>query len=333
MIENMNSEYLDRNLALEAVRVTEMAALASSLHMGRGNEKQADQSAVNAMRKFLNSLMISGKVVIGEGERDKAPMLYIGEKVGLGGPKVDIALDPLEGTTITAHGGENALSVLAMGEEGSFLHSPDIYMHKIAYGKKFQDLEIDPEESADKIVRKFSDYSNIKIENVVICTLDRPRHKDLISKIRSTGARIKLIPDGDVSAVIATSIDDSGIDMYMGIGGSPEGVLGAAALRCLGGKMYTKLIFDNENIYERAQSMGIKNKNTIYTIDDLAKGDVMFSATGVTDGTMLKGVRYKNNIATTHSVVMRSKTNTVRYIYASHDLDKKNIFEINLGEQ
>ena len=254
-------------------------------------------------------------------------MLYIGEKVGRGGPKVDIALDPLEGTTITAKGGENALSVLAMGEEGSFLHSPDIYMQKIAYGKKFQDLEINPEESADIIVKRFSDYSNIKIENIVVCILDRPRHKNMISKIRSTGARIKLIPDGDVSAVIATSIDDSGIDIYMGIGGSPEGVLGAAALRCLGGKLYTKLIFDNDEIFERAQTMGIKNKDTIYTIDDLAKGEVMFSATGVTDGTMLKGVRYKNNIASTHSVVMRSKTNTVRYINANHDLNKKNVYE------
>jgi len=323
----MKSEFLDRNLALEAVRVTEMAALSSSLHMGRGNEKEADQSAVNAMRSFLNNLMISGKIVIGEGERDEAPMLYIGEKVGKGGPNVDIALDPLEGTTITAHGGENALSVLAMGEEGSFLHSPDIYMHKIAYGKNFQNLDIDPEEPADKIVRKFSNYSDIKIENVVVCVLDRPRHENLIKMIRSTGARIKLIPDGDVSAVIATSIEDSGIDMYMGIGGSPEGVLGAAALRCLGGKIYTKLIFDNEAIFERAQSMGIKDKNTIYTINDLAKGDVMFSATGVTDGTMLKGVRFKNNIASTHSVIMRSKTSTVRYIIAHHDLNKKQIFE------
>tara|TARA_B100000700_G_scaffold328710_1_gene447489 strand:+ start:1217 stop:2188 length:972 start_codon:yes stop_codon:yes gene_type:complete len=319
----MKIEYLDRNLALETVRVTEMAALASSLHMGRGNEKAADQAAVNAMREFLNNLMISGKIVIGEGERDKAPMLYIGEKVGKGGPIVDIALDPLEGTTITAHGGENALSVLAMGEEGSFLHSPDIYMHKIAYGKKFQDLEIDPEDSSDKIVLKFSDYSKIKIENVVVCILDRPRHHELISKIRSTGARIKLIPDGDVSAVIATSIENSGIDIYMGIGGSPEGVLGAAALRCLGGKIYTKLIFDTDEIFERAQDMGIRDKNTIYNTTDLAKGDVMFSATGVTDGTMLKGVHFINNKATTHSVVMRSKTNTLRYIKAEHDLDKK----------
>jgi len=323
----MKLEYLDRNLALEAVRVTEMAALASSLHMGKGDEKAADQSAVNAMRSFLNNLSISGKVVIGEGERDKAPMLYIGEEVGKGGPNVDIALDPLEGTTITAHGGENALSVLAMGEEGSFLHSPDIYMYKIAYGKNFQDLEIDPEDKPEEIVKKFSKYSKIKIENVVVCILDRPRHKDLISNVRSTGARIKLIPDGDVSAVIATSITRSGIDLYMGIGGSPEGVLGAAALRCLGGKMYCKLLFDDDNIFQRAKDMGIKDKNTIYTTNDLAKGDVMFSATGVTDGTMLKGVHYNENFATTHSVVMRSKTNTVRFISADHDLNKKIIIK------
>jgi len=323
----MNSESLDRNLALEAVRVTEMAALSSSLHMGRGNEKAADQSAVNAMRNFLNNLMISGKVVIGEGERDKAPMLYIGEEVGKGGPKVDIALDPLEGTTITAQGGENALSVLAMSEEGGFLHCPDIYMYKIAFGKNYQDLDIDPNEPHDIILKKFAKFASINIENVVVCTLDRPRHKELIKSIRSTGARIKLIPDGDVSAVISTSIDDSGIDMYMGIGGSPEGVLGAAALRCLGGKIYSKLVFNNDAVFERAQMMGIKDKNTIYTTNDLARGDVMFSATGVTDGTMLKGVHYKNNIATTHSVVMRSKTNTVRYITANHDLNKKTIIK------
>ena len=323
----MNTEYLDRNLALEAVRVTEMAALSSSLHMGRGNEKAADQSAVNAMRNFLNNLMISGRVVIGEGERDKAPMLYIGEEVGKGGPKVDIALDPLEGTTITAQGGENALSVLAMAEEGGFLHCPDIYMDKIAFGKNYQDFDINPNEPHDIILRKFAKFADIKIENVVVCTLDRPRHSELIKSIRSTGARIKLIPDGDVSAVISTSIDDSGIDMYIGTGGSPEGVLGAAALRCLGGKIYSKLVFNNDEVFERAQTMGIKDKNTIYTTNDLARGDVMFSASGVTDGTMLKGVHYKNNIATTHSVVMRSKTNTVRYITANHDLNKKTIIK------
>jgi fructose-1,6-bisphosphatase II / sedoheptulose-1,7-bisphosphatase len=321
----MSKEFLDRNLALEAVRVTEAAALSSSLHMGKGNEKAADQAAVNAMREFLNNLSIEGTVVIGEGERDKAPMLYIGEKVGMGGPKVDIALDPLEGTTITAKGGENALSVLAMAEQGGFLHSPDIYMHKIAYGKKYEGLDIDPESSPNEIIKNFAKYSGIKIENIVICILDRPRHKELINKVRSIGARIKLIPDGDVSAVIATSFEDSGVDIYMGIGGSPEGVLAAAALRCIGGKIYTKLIFDNDKQIERAKHMGISDPKKIYLTNDLASGDVMFSATGVTDGTLLKGVLIKNELAATQSVVMRSKTKTIRYVNASHNLSIKKI--------
>ena len=321
----MDNIFLDRNLALEAVRVTEAAALSSSLHMGRGNEKSADSAAVNAMRGFLNSLPIDGKVIIGEGERDKAPMLYIGEKVGKGGPKVDIALDPLEGTTITAHGGENALSVLAMSEEGGFLHAPDIYMHKIAYGKKYENLNIDPSSPTKKIINSFSKYADLKIENIVICILDRPRHAELIREVRQTGARIKLIPDGDVSAVIATSIEDSGVDIYMGIGGSPEGVLAAAALRCIGGRMYSKLIFNNEKEKERASNMGIKDFNKIYTTNELASGDVMFSATGVTDGTLLKGVLIKDNTARTQSVVMRSKTKTLRYVTALHDINIKSI--------
>ena len=216
----MGKDFLDRNLALEAVRVTEAAALSSSLHMGRGNEKAADQAAVNAMRDFLNNLAIDGKVVIGEGERDEAPMLYIGEKVGKGGPKVDIALDPLEGTTITALGGENALSVLAMAQDGGFLHSPDIYMQKIAYGKKYEGLDIDPESPANEIIQKFSKFSGMKIENIVVCILNRPRHQELINKIRKTGARIKLISDGDVSAVIATTFEDSGVDIYGNRGSS-----------------------------------------------------------------------------------------------------------------
>ena len=321
----MKSNFLDRNLALEAVRITEVAALASSIHMGRGNETIADQSAVNAMRSFLNNMPISGKIVIGEGERDKAPMLYIGEKVGKGGTKVDIALDPLEGTTITAKGGENALSVLAMGEEDSFLHSPDIYMSKIAYGNKYKDLEIDPEDNPVNIINKFSKYSGIKTENVCVCILDRPRHNTLIKEVRSTGSRIKLIPDGDVSAIIATSIENSGINLYMGVGGSPEGVLAAAALSCIGGKMYTKLLFEDNDIFERANDMGITDRNKIYTMNDLVKGDVMFSATGVTDGTLLKGVNFRDNTATTNSVVMRSKTKTIRYVDAYHDLNIKNI--------
>ena len=321
----MSKKFLDRNLALEAVRVTEVAALSSSLHMGRGNEKAADQAAVNAMRAFLNNLFIEGTIVIGEGERDKAPMLYIGEKVGLGGPKVDIALDPLEGTTITAQGGENALSVLAMAGEGGFLHAPDIYMYKIAYGKKYEGLEIDPESPADHIVYELSRYSKMNVKNLVVCILDRPRHKNLISLVRKTGARIKLIADGDVSAVIATTTEDSGVDIYLGAGGSPEGVLAAAALRCLGGKIYGKLLFENDAEKQRTIDMGITDLNKIYTTNDLASGEIMFAASGVTDGTLLKGVRIKKNIAITHSVVMRSKTRTIRYVEASHNLSIKPI--------
>jgi fructose-1,6-bisphosphatase II / sedoheptulose-1,7-bisphosphatase len=323
----MIKNFLDRNLALEAVRVTEAAALSSSLHMGRGDEKQADQSAVNAMREFLNNLSISGKVMIGEGERDKAPMLYIGEEVGKGGPKVDIALDPLEGTTITAKGGENALSVLAMAEEGGFLHAPDVYMKKIAYGKKYEDLNLDIDSPPEDIIEKFSKYSKIKKKNLVVCILDRPRHEELIDAIRKTGARIKLISDGDVSAVIATSFEESGVDIYMGTGGSPEGVLAAAALRCIGGKIYTKLLFSNQDEKDRALKMGIDDLEKIYSTNELARGDVMFSATGVTDGTLLKGVLIKDNIATTHSVVMRSKTRTLRYVNSIHDLTIKSIIK------
>ena len=325
----MKRNFLDRNLALEAVRVTEAAALSSSLFMGRGDENAADQAAVNAMRSYLNNLYITGNIVIGEGERDKAPMLYIGEKVGAGGPKVDIALDPLEGTTITASGGENALSVLAMAGEGGFLHAPDIYMYKIAYGKKYQNLEIDPESPVDQLVYELSKYSKIKVENLVVCILNRPRHQNLITLVRKTGARIKLIGDGDVSAVIATTIEDSGVDVYIGAGGSPEGVLAAAALRCLGGKIYGKLLFSNESDKHRASDMGITDFKKIYTTNELASGEVMFAATGVTDGTLLKGVRIKSDTATTHSVVMRSKTKTIRYVEATHKLSIKPIININ----
>ena len=323
----MNSSVLDRNLALEAVRVTEAAALSSSLLMGKGDEKSADQNAVNAMRHYLNNLLIDGTVVIGEGERDKAPMLYIGEKVGVGGPKVDLALDPLEGTTITARGGENALSVLAMAEDNGFLHSPDVYMYKIAIGKKYDDFVIDIETPPDVFINKLSKYYNIKNENLVVCILDRSRHSKLINAVRSTGARIKLISDGDVSAVIATTIENSGVDIYIGSGGAPEGVLAAAALRCLGGKMLGQLIIKTDDEKERAAKSGITDYEKVYTTNDLASGDVMFAATGVTDGTLLKGVRIFNNKAKTHSIIMRSKTKTVRLIEAEHNLLKKPIIK------
>ena len=323
----MNIKKLDRNLALEAVRVTESAALSSSLLMGRGDEKAADQSAVNAMRYELNNLAIEGTVVIGEGERDKAPMLYIGEKVGAGGPKVDIALDPLEGTTITAKGGENALSVLAMAEDNCFLHSPDVYMYKVAIGKKFENFDLKIETNPKNLIYKLCEHYQLETKNLVVCILDRPRHEDLIKSIRNTGARIKLISDGDVSAVIATTIEDSGVDLYIGSGGAPEGVLAAAALRCLGGKMLGKLIIQTDEEKNRASKSGISNFNKIYTTNELASGDVMFAATGVTDGTLLKGVRISNNKAKTHSIVMRSKTKTIRFVEAEHDISIKPIIK------
>ena len=323
----MNTSVLDRNLALEAVRVTEAAALSSSLLMGKGDEKSADQKAVNAMRHYLNNLLIDGTVVIGEGERDNAPMLYIGEKVGAGGPKVDLALDPLEGTTITARGGENALSVLAMAEDNGFLHSPDVYMYKIALGKKYDDFSLDIETPPDEFINKLLKYYDIKNENLVVCILDRPRHSNLINIIRNTGVRIKLISDGDVSAVIATTIENSGVDVYIGSGGAPEGVLAAAALRCLGGKIIGQLIIKTDDEKERASKSGIKDYDKIYTTNELASGDVMFAATGVTDGTLLKGVRIFDNIAKTHSIIMRSKTKTVRLIEAEHNLLKKPIIK------
>ena len=316
---------IDKKFIDQFINVTSKAALASSYLVGKKDKIAADKAAVDSMRSELNNIDMKGQIVIGEGELDEAPMLYIGEKVGKGGPKVDIALDPLEGTTITAHGGENALSVLAMSEEGGFLHAPDIYMHKIAYGKKYENLDINPEHPTKEIIKLFAKYADLHIENIVVCILDRPRHQDLIREVRETGARIKLIPDGDVSAVIATSIEDSGVDIYMGTGGSPEGVLAAAALRCIGGKMYGKLVFNKEKEKERALDMGIRDLNKIYTTSELASGDVMFSATGVTDGTFLKGVLIKDNVARTQSVVMRSKSKTLRYVTALHNINIKKI--------
>ncbi len=314
---------MNRNFALEFVRVTEAAALESARWMGRGDEKAADQAAVEAMRRMLNSIDFDGTVVIGEGERDEAPMLYIGEKVGKGGgPRLDLALDPLEGTSICAQGGSNALSVIAIAEEGKFLHAPDTYMLKIAVGpgaKGAIDLNLSPTENLKNIARA----KNCEIGDLTVIILDRPRHADLIAEVRRAGARIFLIGDGDVSAAISTCKKDSGVDVLMGIGGAPEGVIAAAALRCMHGDFQGKLIFRNEEERQRAKGMGIRDLDRIYSIGDLAQGKVLFCATGVTPGPFLQGVRYSSSAATTHSVVMRSESGTVRFIEAEHHFDRK----------
>jgi fructose-1,6-bisphosphatase II / sedoheptulose-1,7-bisphosphatase len=314
---------MDRNLALEAVRVTEAAALSASRLMGRGDEKAADQAAVDAMRQSLNSLSIEGTVVIGEGERDEAPMLYIGEKVGAGGPQLDIALDPLEGTTITAKGAANALAVLAMADHGGFLNAPDVYMDKIAVGGGLPDGVVDLDAEPAENLANLARAKKLDVADLVVCILDRPRHAELIAKVRAAGARIMLIGDGDVSGVMATSDPETGIDIYMGSGGAPEGVLAAAALRCIGGQMQGRLLFRNDDERGRAHRLGVTDLNRKYTMLDMAHGDVMFAATGVTNGSMLKGVRRFHGGAFTHSVVMRSKTGTVRYVEAKHDFMRK----------
>jgi fructose-1,6-bisphosphatase II / sedoheptulose-1,7-bisphosphatase len=316
----------DRNFALEAVRVTEAAALASDRWMGRGKEKDADRAAVNAMREALNGLSIDGTVVIGEGERDKAPMLYIGEKVGNApgvGPQIDIALDPLEGTTICAKGGVNALAVIALAEKGGFLHAPDVYMNKIAVGGGLPDGVIELDNSPEKNLKNLAKAKKCEISDLVVVILERDRHEDMIAKVREAGARIQLILDGDVAGVIATARPDTGVDMYMGIGGAPEGVLAAAALRSIGGQMQGQLLFSAEEERSRAKRMGIDDLSRIYHLEDLAKGDVMFAATGVTDGSMLRGVRRFKGGATTQSIVMRSKTGTVRMVEAEHNFTRK----------
>ncbi len=316
---------MDRNFALEAVRVTEAAALAASRMIGRGEEKAADKAAVDAMRDALNTLYISGRVVIGEGERDEAPMLYIGEEVGQGGPRVDIALDPLEGTTITAKGGPNALAVMAMTDEGGFLNAPDTYMDKIAVGPSVNPAILDLDAPRKNILQKLAKEKGTKIEDLMVCILDRPRHMEMIREVREAGARITLIQDGDVSAVIATTEPDTGIDIYMGSGGAPEGVLAAAALQCTGGAMLGRLIFRNDDEIARAERWGITDLKRIYKTSDLARGDnVMFAATGVTDGTMLRGVRRFPGGATTSSIIMRSRSGTIRRVEATHNFTRKN---------
>ncbi len=314
---------MDRNFAMEFVRVTEMAALASARLMGRGDERAADHAAVEAMRKMLASVSFEGTVVIGEGERDEAPMLYIGERVGGGGgPKLDLALDPLEGTTICARGGNNSLSVIAIAEEGGFLHAPDVYMEKIAVGPGARGA-IDLSLSASENLKRVAEAKGCRIEDLTVTILDRPRHEALIREVRATGARIWLMGDGDVSAAIATCKEGSGVDVLMGSGGAPEGVIAAAALRCMGGDFAGRLIFRNDDERTRARRMGVSDLDRTYRIDELARGKVMFCATGVTQGALLNGVRYFRGGARTHSVVMRSETRTVRWIEAEHYFESK----------
>lgn len=317
--------FMDRNLALEVARVTEAAALAASTMVGRGDKEGADQVAVDAMRDALNSLHMQGRVVIGEGERDEAPMLYIGEEVGDGkGPRIDIALDPLEGTDITAAGGANALAVVAMTDEGGFLNAPDTYMEKIAVGPTISSSVLDLDAPIGDILKKIAKEKGGSVNDLNVCVLDRQRHAEIIKDVREAGARITLIGDGDVSAVIATADPDTGIDLYVGTGGAPEGVLGAAALQCIGGSMLGRLVFRNDDEIARAERWGIKDLKQIYTTDDLAKGDnVMFAATGVTDGTMLRGVRRFAGGAKTSTIVMRSKSGTIRRIEATHNFKRK----------
>lgn len=324
-IRSQEENVLDRVLTVEVMRVTERAAVAAARLRGRGDEMAADQAAVNAMRAELNRLHIAGTVVIGEGERDEAPMLYIGEKVGRGnGPEVDIALDPLEGTTICAKDMPNSLAVVSLAQRGSLLNAPDVYMEKIAVGPGYPlgvvDIDMDPAEA----VRAVAAAKGAPIDEVTACILDRPRHAEMIAKVRETGAAIRLIGDGDIAGVIHTATpEETGIDIYMGIGGAPEGVLAASALRCIGGQMQGRLILDSDEKLARARRMGIEDPKKVYTMEEMASGDVYFSATGVTDGNLLSGVRFGRNSITTHTVVMRSSTGTVRFIKATHtDVDK-----------
>ena len=316
---------LDRILTLELVRVTERAAVAAARLRGRGDEKAADQAAVDAMRAELNRLPIDGVVVIGEGERDEAPMLYIGEQVGTRkGPRVDIALDPLEGTTICAKNLPNALAVIAIAEEGSLLNAPDVYMQKIAVGPGLPAGVVDLDAAPSDNIRALAKAKGVKLHEITACILDRPRHARMIEEVRETGASIRLIGDGDVAGVIhVTEPEETGIDIYMGIGGAPEGVLAAAALRCIGGQMEGRLVINSDEQRERAVRMGVSDIDRKYTMEEMARGDVLFAATGVTDGNLLSGVRFGREWISTHTVVMRSSSGTVRWIKAQHqDLDK-----------
>jgi fructose-1,6-bisphosphatase II / sedoheptulose-1,7-bisphosphatase len=309
---------LDRAFALEAVRVTEAAAIAAWAQIGRGNEHDADHAAVEAMRAAFNALPIDGTVVIGEGERDEAPMLFIGEKVGQGGLAVDIALDPLEGTTLTAKAMANALAVMAMAEPGTMLNAPDTYMDKIAIGPGYVDGLIDIDAEPGDNINALAKAKGVSPRDITACVMDRPRHEALVAKLRKAGAKVKLITDGDVAGVIETTDPATGVDLYIGSGGAPEGVLAAAALRCIGGQMQGRLIFRNDDERARAAKWGVKDLNRKYGLRELVAGDVVFSATGVTDGSMLRGVHREGDYVTTESVVMRSATGTVRWIKARH---------------
>ncbi|MFZ5618375.1 MAG: class II fructose-bisphosphatase [Pseudomonadota bacterium] len=310
-------EFLDRILTMEIARCTEAAAIAASKMIGRGDKNGADQAAVAALREAFNKLDIDGTVVIGEGERDEAPMLFIGEKVGTkNGPKVDIALDPLEGTDLTAKGMGNALAVVAMASAGTMLHAPDTYMDKIAIGPGYPEGVVDLDASVDVNIRELAKAKRVDPDDITLCVLDRPRHQHIIEGARKVGARIMLIPDGDVAGVFHTTEPSTGIDLYVGQGGAPEGVLAAAALRCVGGQMQGRLVFRNDDEKIRAARAGITDLNRKYSLMDLCGGDVFFAATGVTNGTMLDGVKWEPGHVTTHTVVMRSKTGTIRYIRA-----------------
>ncbi|MEO1242310.1 MAG: class II fructose-bisphosphatase [Pseudomonadota bacterium] len=314
--------YLDRVLTMELGRCTEAAAIAASTMIGRGDKEGADQAAVSALREAFNKLEMDGTVVIGEGERDEAPMLYIGEKVGTGkGPKIDIALDPLEGTTLTAKAMSNALAVVAMAQGGTLLHSPDVYMDKIACGPGYPDGVIDLDAPIEENIAALAKEKGDDPSEITLCILDRERHQPLIDGARKMGARVFLIPDGDVAGVFHTTEQSTGIDLYVGKGGAPEGVLAAAALRCVGGQMQGRLHFRNDDERGRAERAGISDLDRKYGLFDLASGDVMFAATGVTNGTMLDGVKWEPGFISTHTVVMRSRTGTVRYIRARSQRD------------
>ena len=313
----------DRNLALELVRVTEAAALAAAHWIGRGEKDAADGAAVEAMRKAFDTVAIDGTVVIGEGEMDEAPMLFIGEKVGCGGPAMDIAVDPLEGTSIAAMGAPNALAVVALAGRGCFLHAPDVYMEKIAVGPGLPEGIVGLDRSVRENLLSLAAAKACGVDELMVCVLERERHQDIIGACRDAGARITLIGEGDVAGVIAVAQPDSGIDLYLGSGGAPEGVLAAAALRCFGGQMQGKLVFEDQAQIDRGRSMGITDPGRIYNVSDMAKGDVLFAATGITSGQMLGGVRFSGGRAVTHSLLTRSKSGTVRYVAAHHNLARR----------